>query len=205
MQDTLLINKLNRFNFSLLNMAYKKINFKKFTFILSLSLILSCVLIFVSTKAYKRSKGRQTIVKNAMVQPLITSDSLRDSIVSYGMDFLGTPYKTAGCSKNGFDCSGFVYFVFKHFEIDVPRSSAGYKKFGKEIPISKVKKGDVLVFLSPTKKVIGHVGIVTVPNGMESEFIHASSGNEMKVILTNLSNEGYTRRFVKAVDVLSNF
>jgi len=58
------------------------------------------------------------------------------------------------------------------------------------------------VFLSPTRKVVGHVGIVINPKGKESDFIHATSGREMKVIITNLKKEGYNRRFVKAVDVL---
>lgn len=131
-----------------------------------------------------------------------TKMPLRDSIVAYGMNYLDTPYVAAGCSDNGFDCSGFVYFVFRHFGIDVPRSSVSFEHFGKEIPIDAVKKGDVLLFLSPTQDVIGHIGIVSNPDGMKSDFIHASSGREMKVIVTPLSNAGYTRRFVKAVRVM---
>jgi hypothetical protein len=46
------------------------------------------------------------------------------------------------------------------------------------------------------------VGIVTNPKGKESDFIHASSGSEMKVIITSLKKVEYHRRFVKAVDVL---
>ena len=122
--------------------------------------------------------------------------------MNFGMELLGTPYVAAACGKDGFDCSGFVYFVFQHFKIEVPRSSSEFKYFGKEIPIEKVKKGDILVFLSPSSNVIGHVGIVTNPKGMESEFIHSSSSREMKVIISSLKQKGYTRRFVKAVSVL---
>ncbi len=127
---------------------------------------------------------------------------LKDSIVNFGMKFLGTPYVTGGCSKEGFDCSGFVYFVFQHFNIKVPRSSIEYHNFGKEISIESVQKGDVLLFLSPTRDVIGHIGIVSRPNGKQSDFIHATSGREMKVTITNLANEGYARRFVKAIRIL---
>ena len=127
---------------------------------------------------------------------------LKDSIVAFGMSFLGTPYTASGCSKDGFDCSGFVYFVFQHYKIDVPRSSAGFEHFGKEIPVENVEKGDVLVFLSPTQHVIGHIGIVSTANGATSSFIHASSGREMKVIISSLATEGYKRRFVKAIRVL---
>lgn len=131
-----------------------------------------------------------------------TNSSLQDSIVNYGMKFLGTPYVTAGCSVDGFDCSGFVYFVFQHYHIDVPRSSADFENFGIDIPIEEAEKGDILLFLSPTRDMIGHIGILSNPNGMESDFIHASSGRAMQVIITSLTNEGYTRRFVKAIRVL---
>ena len=128
--------------------------------------------------------------------------SLRDSIVNYSKTLLGTPYVSAACGKNGFDCSGFVFYVFQHFKIAVPRSSADFSNFGKTIAIDSAKIGDVVVFLSPTKNVIGHVGIISLAKGKESEFIHASSGNEMKVIISSLKQTGYKKRFVKVVDVM---
>jgi cell wall-associated NlpC family hydrolase len=134
--------------------------------------------------------------------PEQTEHTLKDSIVEYGMNLLGTPYVTAGNGVQGFDCSGYIYFVFQHFDIEVPRSTAGYENFGTEIPIEDVEKGDLLLFLSPTRDAIGHIGIVSNANGNESDFIHATSGGEMSVVITNLSNEGYTQRFVKAVRVL---
>jgi hypothetical protein len=63
----------------------------------------------------------------------------------------------------------------------------------------KAFKGDVLLFLSPTRNVIGHIELFSRPNGKKSDFIHATSGREMKVTITNLANKGYTRRFVKAI------
>lgn len=128
--------------------------------------------------------------------------TLKDSIVEYGIGLLNTPYVIAGSSSRGFDCSGYVYYVFQNFNIDVPRSTSAYGDFGTEIPIEEVEKGDLLLFLSPTRNAIGHIGIVSNPDGANSEFIHASSGRAMKVIITNLSNKGYTRRFVKAIRVL---
>lgn len=127
---------------------------------------------------------------------------LRDSLVNYAQTLLGTPYVTASCNKDGFDCSGFVFYVFQHFKIIVPRSSSEFKNFGKTVRIDSARIGDILVFLSPTKNEIGHVGIITIANGMESEFIHASSGGEMKVMISSLKQEGYKKRFVKVVDVL---
>jgi hypothetical protein len=184
-------------------MTSKKINLLKFATLFALSVIVLCLIGYGLTRRVQRLPERdEAIVKDTLEKTIKINIPLRDSIVNFGMGFLGTPYVEAGCSKNGFDCSGFVYFVFQHFKIQVPRSSSEFENFGKEIPIDSVKKGDILVFLSPTRNVIGHIGIVTNPKGKESDFIHASSGSEMKVIISSLKKEGYTKRFVKAVDVL---
>ncbi len=168
---------------------------------------LSVIILFISASDLSgpgkwAPDWEKRMTREAPVSQLKGSVSLRDSIVSYGMKFLGTPYVAGACSKDGFDCSGFVFYVFQHFHITVPRSSSQYSNFGKEIPIDSIRRGDILVFLSPTRNTIGHVGIVINAKGAESDFIHASSGSEMKVIITSLKQERYRRRFVKAVDVL---
>ena len=173
---------------------------KKVISIVIFALIASIVIFkIVPGVAISKSKSELIAKENLASQPNIT---LKYSIVNFGLKFLGTPYVTSGCSKEGFDCSGFVYFVFQHFNIKVPRSSVEYDHFGKEVSIESVQKGDILLFLSPTRDVIGHIGIVSRANGKRSDFIHATSGREMKVTITNLANEGYTKRFVKAIRVL---
>lgn len=184
-------------------MAPKKTHRLKFVTLIGLPIIILGIIAYILYGGDKKLPERdETIVIVKQINPIKNNASLEDDIVNFGMGLLGVPYVGGGCSKAGFDCSGFVYFVYKHFEIQVPRSSSQFKDFGTEIPIDSVRKGDILVFLSPTRNVIGHVGIVTNPKGMESDFIHASSGREMKVIVTSLKKEGYTRRFVKAVRVL---
>ncbi len=174
------------------------LNIGKFAFIV-------LIIILVGYVAFEKPvlKSQNQFLKEEInLTSVYTDKTLQDSIVAYGFELLGTPYVTSGSGKEGFDCSGFVYFVFQHFNIYVPRSTAGYENFGKEISIENVEKGDLLLFLSPTRNAIGHIGIITYANGSESDFIHASSGSKMKVIVTNLSNEGYTRRFVKAIRAL---
>ena len=178
-----------------------KKNFLKFTAFFSL------LAIVLGSIAYGSFRGEMSLPETVgtLVEDTIKPVKMRDNIVNFGMDLLGTPYVEASNSKAGFDCSGFVYYVFKHHKIQVPRSSSQFKNFGKEIPIENVKQGDILLFLSPSRNVIGHIGIVTNPNGKNSDFIHASSGHEMKVIISSLKQKGYTRRFVKAINVLSTY
>ena len=179
-------------------MTSKKIYTLKFEAVIGLALLILGIVAYGSPRVNLPQRN-ETFVKDT---PIESDVYLGEKIVNFGMSLLGTPYVAAGSSKKGFDCSGFVYFVFNHFKIQVPRSSSEFKNFGKDIPIGSVKKGDILLFLSPTRNVIGHIGIVTNPNGMESDFIHSSSGREMKVIVTSLKKPGYTRRFVKAIRVL---
>lgn len=129
----------------------------------------------------------------------------RTEIVAYAKKYLGTSYCYASADpKKGFDCSGFVNFVFKNFGIDLPRSSSGFASIGRTLKPEEFQIGDILVFYGyRDSNSVGHVGIICEANGMQSKFIHASSGNEMAVTISELGSEMYTRRFYKCVDVIS--
>jgi cell wall-associated NlpC family hydrolase len=181
---------------------------KKILRLVAIFVVLAITLSFYTQGSPKDSLHEDEVLvedeTSLILEPMSSMDSptLRDSIVDLGRQLLGTPYVEAGCSANGFDCSGFVFYVFKHFSIEVPRSSSLYENFGTEVPIGDVQIGDVLVFKSPTRNTIGHVGIVTKSEGMESEFIHATSGKAKQVVVSSLKLDGYKNRFIKAVDVL---
>lgn len=127
-----------------------------------------------------------------------------DTLLEFAKKHIGTKYRYAECSpKTGFDCSGFVYYVFGHFNIKVPRASMDYENAGKKIHIDSCRKGDVIVFTGTNIKnrAPGHVGII-VSNGTDGVvFIHSSSGhNYVGVILTNFTkSEYYQKRFIKVV------
>ena len=111
------------------------------------------------------------------VKTEISKTSDRDKLIAYAKEYLGINYKYASNNpKKGFDCSGFVNYVFKHFDIEVPRSSGQFKNIGKTVKPEAFQKGDILVFYGyKDKKSIGHVGIICEADGMNSKFIHASS------------------------------
>jgi len=186
-------------------MISRKMNTTKFVMLIGFPLIVLCIIVQTLGESHKLPVSTNPIVNNIATNSIKSNLTLRDSIVDFGMQYLDTPYVAGGCSKDGFDCSGYVYFVYQHFKIPVPRSSIQFKTFGKEIPIENVKKGDLLLFLSPTRNVIGHVGIVTNPKGKESDFIHSTSGRDMKVVISSLKTSGYADRFVKAVNVLGSY
>lgn len=164
------------------------------------TLALISLLFFITLSSFNLKKEKKQ-VQNTPSQTEIN----RDSIVSYAKQYLGTPYVYASSNpKKGFDCSGFVSYVFNNFGVTLPRSSSGYKNLGRALKTEEFKVGDVLVFYGyKNRNVVGHVGIICEANGMQSKFIHASSGKAQQVTITALDTEHYTKRFYKCVDVLS--
>jgi len=165
------------------------------------SLTLIFFLSFLSLSSFTLKKNENQNIYIAKSQTEIN----RDSIISYAKQYLGTPYVYASSNpQKGFDCSGFVSYVFKNFGMTLPRSSSGYKNIGKTVKPEEFKVGDILVFYGyKDKTTIGHLGIICEANGMQSKFIHASSGKAQQVTITALDTEHYTKRFYKCVDVLS--
>ena len=82
------------------------------------------------------------------------------AIVSYALKFVGVPYVWGGSSPSGFDCSGFTMYVYRHFGISLPHSSAMDYNYGTPVAQSQLKPGDLVFFYSP----IHHVGIA-IGNG----------------------------------------
>ena len=70
----------------------------------------------------------------------------RDRITSFAQTFLKTPYIWGGASPKGFDCTGYLYFIYKHFGIKVSRASSGYENVGKTLELASVKPADILLF-----------------------------------------------------------
>jgi len=132
-----------------------------------------------------------------------TGRTTPNELVRFAETLVGTPYAWASTDpKKGFDCSGFITYVFSHFNINVPRSSIDFTRVGKTIPVREAKRGDVILFTgtNPLESTVGHMGLV-VSNGDEGlQFIHSSSGKVMGVTITPL-NERYQKRFVRVARI----
>ena len=150
---------------------------------------------------HKEHKRPETIQEPKIVI-VETQDDKREEIVAFAKKYMGTKYCYAGGSpESGFDCSGFVNFVFKHFDMELPRSSSGFATIGKSLKPEEFQVGDVLVFYGyKDKNSVGHVGIICEANGMKSKFIHSSSGKEMAVTISELGSDAYTKRFYRCID-----
>lgn len=140
----------------------------------------------------------------ATENPEELSMTLRDSLVEYAKTLQGRPYKYAGKGPNVFDCSGFTCYVYKSFNMQLPASSSLQSKFGREMPTEEVKKGDLLIFKSPTPGVnsVGHVGMVVSNVDGKISFIHSST--RRGVVIDSLSHKHYQARYMGARRVLTD-
>ncbi|GAA2241359.1 hypothetical protein GCM10010401_12650 [Rarobacter faecitabidus] len=95
------------------------------------------------------AKGVRANVKRVRIRVLTT----RQAVVLAAKEQIGVPYRAAGSTPRGFDCSGFTKYVFKDaLEKNLPRTSSAYRSIGKRVSRSKAKPGDII--WSP-----GHVAI----------------------------------------------
>jgi cell wall-associated NlpC family hydrolase len=128
-----------------------------------------------------------------------------EKIVQYAAGLEGTPYKEAGRDISGFDCSGFIYYVYKQYNIDVPHSSRHLAELGTEVDTSTARPGDLVFFkgTNPENPEVGHVGIVVSSPGEPLKFIHASSATtSAQVKYDSLARPNYNRRFLKVKRLL---
>jgi cell wall-associated NlpC family hydrolase len=124
-------------------------------------------------------------------------------VVDFAKTLIGTPYRYASTDpKQGFDCSGFITYVFSHFNILVPRSSIDFTNVGRTLPADSAKAGDLILFTGTdsTEKFVGHMGLVVSNQNRQLEFIHSTSGKKYGVTIT-LLNDYYETRYMKTIRI----
>ena len=129
----------------------------------------------------------------------------RHELVGFAKTLIGIPYKYASTDpSNGFDCSGFITYVFNHFNWEVPRSSVDFTNVGKQINLIDAKEGDLILFTGTDDsiRIVGHMGIIT-ENIDTLSFIHSTSGRAYGVTISNLE-EHYKKRFVKVISIFAD-
>jgi cell wall-associated NlpC family hydrolase len=120
-----------------------------------------------------------------------------DAIISYAKTFLGVPYRYGGTTPSGFDCSGFINYIFGNFGFSLVRTSYGLAELGETIKLSDIQPGDLMFFKGSNvnSTVVGHVAMVIEVTPSAIKFIHSANGG---VRIDNFkTSEYYIRRYVK--------
>ena len=119
-------------------------------------------------------------------------------IIDYAKTFLGVKYVYGGTSPSGFDCSGLVYYCYRHYGYTVNRTAAGLAYSGKTASASSLQVGDVILFTSQDGSYIGHTGLY-IGGG---QFIHAPHTGDV-VKISNLSDTYYANHYWGARRIVS--
>ncbi|MET0847376.1 C40 family peptidase [Pseudomonas sp. RT6P73] len=127
---------------------------------------------------------------------------LADSILERGMSLIGTRYRFGGTSEAGFDCSGFIGYLFREEAgMNLPRSTR--EMINVNAPLvarSALKPGDLLFFATNGRRGrVSHAGIYLGDN----QFIHSSSRKSGGVRVDSLGDSYWSKTFIEAKRALA--
>jgi cell wall-associated NlpC family hydrolase len=109
-------------------------------------------------------------------------------VVGIAMQYLGTPYRWGGAAPGGFDCSGFVMYVYSQVGVSLPHNAAAQYGYGSPVSRSDLQPGDLVFFNG-----LGHNGIY-IGSG---QFIHSPHTGDV-VKISSLSQSWYASTYVGA-------
>ena len=150
---------------------------------------------YLSSKKQSGSSSSSSTSANSSSTSASTS-----KIVSFAKKLLGKPYVWGAQGPNGFDCSGFTYYVYKNTAgITLPRTSSAQSRYGTRVSKSNLKPGDLVFFdtVGSNNGDVTHVGMYIGNN----QIIHASS-SQKKIVINNLNTSYYNKTYVTARRVL---
>ena len=151
-----------------------------------------------------RDSTRKELHRTLLAANTIDTKNVRPSdVVGFAETLIGTPYKFGSADpRQGFDCSGFITYIFQHFGIVVPRSSIDFMQVGKEVPVKDQKTGDLILFTGTdsTEQFAGHIGLIVSTYNGQANFIHSTSGKQQGVTVTPF-NDYYKSRYLKTIRI----
>ena len=162
---------------------------KKIVFII-LFFVFSCMPQQTYVKRPQSNSLRQS--QNSIAKNVLRSSNLsetRKSIIRTADSLKGTPYLSGGTSPKGFDCSGFVQYVYGKSNISVQRTTDQQYMKGRKVGLNNIKAGDLVFFQTASKK-ISHVGIYVG----DGQFIHAPSSGKT-VSYASIENSYWKPRY----------
>lgn len=115
------------------------------------------------------------------------------AVADLAEQYVGTPYRWGGSSPAGFDCTGFVMWVYGQFGVGLPHNEAGQLASGEPVGADDLQPGDVLVFANTYRRGLSHVGIYVG----DGQFVHAADERH-GVTVSSLWDGYWGPRFVGA-------
>jgi cell wall-associated NlpC family hydrolase len=146
-----------------------------------------------------KNTGVITVVKDTIppsdtIKSRDYNEAVIDSVIDFGKKFLGLRYKYRGTTPQGFDCSGYVSYIFSKFGYSFPHSSAAMAMIGKKVDIKSARKGDFIYFKGRSTKSgrVGHVALIIEADSGEVTMMHSTC--MQGVIIEKYNNSDYYKR-----------
>jgi len=117
-------------------------------------------------------------------------------IITTSRKYLGVPYKFGGTTPKGFDCSGYLQYIFNENGMQIPRTADEQYKIGTSITQNQLQSGD-LVFFTTYEKGASHCGLYLG----DGKFIHASSSKGIHI--DELNNFYWKPRYIGAKRIIN--
>lgn len=130
---------------------------------------------------------KMTEVENKKPDPVKTPNEITINVIANAAELMGTPYVWAGTTPSGFDCSGFIQYVFAKEDVALPRTVA--QMWNATTTVSKPAVGD-LVFFETYATGPSHLGIYLG----NDQFVH--SGSSTGVTISNLTYKYWQDRYL---------
>ena len=118
------------------------------------------------------------------------SDKLT-ALIDEARSKIGSRYVYGASGPAHFDCSGFVYYLFRHQGIEIPRTSRAQSESGAHLTRKELQRGDMVFFDTGNRGHVNHSGIYLG----KGQFIHSSSGKAYGVTISNLDRGFYKKKF----------
>jgi len=115
-----------------------------------------------------------------------------EALAKFALTLQGTRYRYGGATRDGFDCSGLVFYAHRQLGLEVPRTSSDQAEEAEEIKPRKLRRGDLVFFKIDSRKV-NHVGIYIGKH----RFVHAPGAGK-PVTVNSLDDEFYAETFSSA-------
>lgn len=129
------------------------------------------------------------LVTGCASAPPLPNGPAQTAVVNYALSLDGAPYRYGKASpEEGFDCSGFVRYVYQHQGIVLPRTARAMADALPQIPSDNILAGDLL-FFDIGGRPYSHVGIYVD----QGKFIHAPSRHAGKVMVSRLTDHYWQR------------
>ena len=125
------------------------------------------------------------------------NDSPKSDIVTLAKQHLGIPYRYGGSTPTGFDCSGYMLFIFHQVGKELPRTADQQATVGSQVDTNNLRPGNMVFFATTEEPTISHSGLYIG----DRMFIHASS-TAKKVIISNLDEPYWRNCFREARQII---